>query len=92
MFDNITEAQKKALRKISRIAAKMRTCWDKDYLFDLYCQADDLWNDNFPFQAEQLGDKWYVTKLFNDCARELKNMRSITINLFDCDVTMTTSA
>ena len=88
MFDDINDNQRAILRKISRIAAKMRTCWDKDYLFDLYCEADDLWNENFPFQAQQLGDKWYVTKLFNDLSRELKNMHNVTINLFDCNVTM----
>ena len=87
MFDNINDAQKKALRKISRIAAKMRVAWDKDYLFDLYCEADDIWNEYFPFQANQLGDKWYITKLYNDLARELKDRTPVTINLFDCNIT-----
>lgn len=91
LFDNIDNSQKKALREIRRITAKMRTCWDKEYLFDLYCQADDIWNDEFPFQAEQLGDNWSVTKLYNDLARKLKNHGQVTINIFDCNVTINTA-
>lgn len=87
---NITVAQKKALKKINELANSMLMAWDEEYLFDLFCEAEDLWNEYFPFEAEQAGDDWWVTKRFNDVNREIRNRRTcgVTINLFGCDVTV----
>lgn len=83
MFENLSRSQKTALAKINKIRQKMMNCWNSEDLFDLYCQADDIWQEKFPFQAQILGDKWEVTRLYNDLSRAIKNSREyVTVNLF----------
>lgn len=91
LFDNLSKTQEMVLRKISRLKSKMMKAWDENYLFDLYCQADDLWQEYFPFQANQLGDKWEVTKLYNDLSRAIRDKKSVVVNLLGCNVTLATA-
>lgn len=89
-YETINDAQKDALREIHRLGNLMFTAWDEEYLFDLFCEAEDLWNEYFPFEASQAGDDWYLTKRFNDISREIRNRKNtgVTVNLFGCDVTV----
>ena len=82
MFENLSRPQEIALVRIEKIRQKMLNCWDSETLFDLYCQADDIWQERFPFQANLLGDKWEITKLYNDLDKEIKKGGFVTVNLF----------
>ena len=88
-YETLTSDQKNALKKIHELGNEMLRAWNENDLFDIYCQADDLWNEYFPFQAEQEGDHWYLTRRYNDLSREFrknKNPESLTVNLFGCTV------
>lgn len=82
MFENLSRSQEIALVRIEKIRQKMLKCWNSETLFDLYCQADDIWQERFPFQANLLGDKWEITKLYNDLDKEIKKGGFVTVNLF----------
>ena len=92
-LENCTPAQRTAMKEISHLYNLMLQAWDEGYLFDLYCQADDLWQENFPFQASQWGDDWWVTRRYNDMVRYIRDrpMKSFTVNLFGCTVNINTT-
>ena len=89
---NITKTQKQALGKINKIYKHMLECNYTDDLFDLYCEAEDIWAENFPFEFNIEGDDWWLTKKYVDLDRKLrKNIEenpTVTINLFGCNVTV----
>ena len=83
----LSATQKMALSRIGEIGREMLTTWDREYLFDLYCEAEDIWNENFPFEASQVGDDWYLTKRFNDLDRKLREEHEvIQVQLFGCTI------
>lgn len=92
-WETMTPEQKNAMRTINKLGTLMLTAWDPEYLFDLYCEAEDLWNEFFPFEASQWGDNWWLTKRFNDLNREIGNRQKylaggVNVNLFGCEVTI----
>ena len=89
-FETMSQEQKDAWKRICFIFREMLSVFDREYLFDLYCEAEDLWWEFFPFEASQWGDDWWVTKRFNDVDRHLKKVgnTAITVNLFGCNVTV----
>ena len=85
----MTEAQKIALSQIEELGRKMFRARYEDDLFDLYCEADDLWEEYFPFFAEQEGDRWYLTRRYNDLAKRLRNKPDVvTVNIFGNNITV----
>ena len=85
-FETMNTEQRDAYKRILFIAREMLSVFDREYLFDIYCEAEDLWWEFFPFQASQYGDDWWVTKRFNDCDRHLKKVgNAVTVNLFGCN-------
>ena len=94
-YETLNQSQKDALRQIRHLADLMLGAWDEDYLFDLFCEAEDIWNDQFPFESNLQGDDWWVTRRFNDCSRAIKEAKkrggcNITVNLFGCTVQIDT--
>lgn len=66
-----TAEQRMAWGRIIQIGNSMLVTTDREELFDLFCEADDLWNNNFPFEAAQKGDEWWLAKRFNTIDRAL---------------------
>lgn len=66
-----TSAQRRAWNKINQIANSMLATTDRDELFSLFCEAEDLYNDFFPFEAGIDGDNWWLTRRFNNIDRAL---------------------
>lgn len=66
-----TKEQRAAWAKIVQLANSMLATTNRGILFDLFCEADDIWNENFPFEAGILGDKWWLAKRFNNIDRAL---------------------
>lgn len=66
-----TATQRQAWFKIMQIANSMLVCTDRGELFDLFCKAEDLYNDHFPFEASMDGDSWWLTRRYNNIDRML---------------------
>lgn len=66
-----TSEQRKAWNKIVQIGNSMLATTDRNKLFDLFCEADDLWNEFFPFEACTKGDNWWLARRFNNIDRAL---------------------
>ena len=63
-----------AMKAIQQILWDMLLSNNEDEVFDLFCQADDLWNEYFPWEASQKGDSWKGVRWYNDKMRSLKKM------------------
>ena len=74
-----TNQQIVTMRRINRILWKMLFSNNEDEVFDLFCEADDLWNEYFPWEAAQKGDKWKGVRWFNDKMRSLKKPQIIEV-------------
>lgn len=68
---NRSKEQRDAWSRIIQIGNSMLVTTDRGELFDLFCEADDLWNEYFPFEAAQEGDGWWLAKRFNTIDRAL---------------------
>lgn len=75
-WSRMTVEQRTAMKKINVLYGKMLTCFTEDELFDVFCEADDLWEENFPFEAAQWGDESFLHKRFNDMGRELRRRKA----------------
>jgi len=69
-----TSPQRRAYARISQLANSMLCTTDRAELFDLFCEAEDLYNEYFPFEAGIDGDNWWLTKRFNNIDRALAFM------------------
>lgn len=69
-----TATQRMAWARITQLANSMLATTDRSKLFDLYCEAEDLYNEFFPFEAAIDGDNWWLTKRFNNIDRALAFM------------------
>lgn len=69
-----TVPQRRAYARISQLANSMLCTTDRAELFDLFCEAEDLYNEYFPFEAGIDGDNWWITKRFNNIDRALAFM------------------
>ena len=81
---NLTPKQELAKERIVEIERQMRRCNDEDELFDLYCEADNIFNWNFEtdvLMADYTPDHEKVflsrQKYLEDCK---KLMATVTIN------------
>lgn len=66
--------QRRAWARITQLANSMLCTTDRQKLFDLFCEAEDLYNEHFPFEAGIDGDNWWLTKRFNNIDRALAFM------------------
>ena len=94
-WETMTSKQRTAMKRIQKLGNLMFNAWDESYLLDLYCQADNLWNEYFPFEASQWGDDWFLAKRFNDCQKAIREAKqrggcNVTVNLFGCTVQIDT--
>ena len=71
-----TPEQRRAWGKINQLATTMLFVTDRAELFDIFCKAEDLYNDFFPFEASIDGDNWWVTRRFNIIDRSLVILES----------------
>lgn len=47
----LTMKQYRAKERIEELERTMKRCDDLDELFDLFCEADDIWNYNFQMES-----------------------------------------
>lgn len=75
-WGHMTKDQRVAMKQINALYNKMLECFTEDELFDVFCEADDLWEENFPFEAAQWGDGSFLHRRFNDMNRELRRRKA----------------
>ena len=68
---NRTPVQRHAWARIIQLANTMLATTSRNELFDAYCEAEDLYNEYFPFEAGIDGDNWWLTRRFNNIDRAL---------------------
>lgn len=75
---------------ITGIIARMMKSEDDTEVFDLYCEAEDLWEEYFPYESLHEGDSWYGCRMFNIRQKQLEKLSKIgiTYNLYGCKVTI----
>ena len=69
-----TATQRRAWNKIAQLGNSMLCTTDRSELFDMFCEAEDLYNEHFPFEAGIDGDNWWLTRRFNTIDRALAFM------------------
>lgn len=92
MTANLTIIEEKAKEEIIYLERQIRRCNDIDDLFDLYCEADDIWIKHFEFYEVMANNDNFVPdheRLFLAQQDKLeKSPETVTINIFGCNVTM----
>lgn len=86
----MTKKQIKAKKRIAIIRGKMEECWDTKYLSQLFEEAENIWYENFPFEANNVGDNWYLKRRYHDLCKEIRKRGNININLFGCNLNFKT--
>ena len=85
----MTAEQREAKDRIEEIGRKMfRVKYEED-LEALYDEAKYLWEEYFPFFSEQQGERWYITRRYNDRLKKFHEKPAIiTVNIFGNNVTV----
>ena len=75
---------------ITGIISKMMKSQDNEEVFNLYCEAQDLYDEWFPYESLHEGDDWYGCRMFNLRTKQLEKLSKVgvTYNLYGCKVTI----
>lgn len=89
---NLSLQEEMIREEIINLERKIKHSNDLDDLFDLYCDADDLWIKYFEIYEVKSNNNNFVPdheRLFLERQDKLeKSPETVTINIFGCNVTM----
>jgi len=75
-YDGMSDIQKVMRSKIECVMSQMSKARDEDELFDLFCEADDLLTEYFPWDVQMGNDS--IEKHYVNCSKTLSDMKSIS--------------
>lgn len=88
-----TNHQWKIWEEITWIIHRMMKSENDKVVFDLYCEADNLYSKFFIYDSTNEGDDWYGCRMFRIREQELEDLKkkqdtTVTYNLYGCNVTI----